>query len=133
MNIIGLGTDIVNINRIKKIYSKYGNNFLNKILTLRNDFFGNSPRFAPIFNATVTSEIQKLIDDNGIVHPINGYAPTSLTYSFGSNFDFTIEVEVEFYSKSVNSKRKPIFGFKGNKIYNGNINTKSVFGQIDSF
>ena len=33
MNIIGLGTDIVNINRIKKIYSKYGNNFLDKILT----------------------------------------------------------------------------------------------------
>jgi holo-[acyl-carrier protein] synthase len=33
MNIIGLGTDIVNINRIKKIYSKYGNQFLNKILT----------------------------------------------------------------------------------------------------
>jgi holo-[acyl-carrier protein] synthase len=28
-----LGTDIVNINRIKKIYSKYGNQFLNKILT----------------------------------------------------------------------------------------------------
>ena len=33
MNVIGLGTDIVNINRIKKIYSKYGNHFLNKILT----------------------------------------------------------------------------------------------------
>jgi holo-[acyl-carrier protein] synthase len=33
MNIIGLGTDIVNINRIKKIYSKYGNSFLDKILT----------------------------------------------------------------------------------------------------
>ncbi|NCU46418.1 MAG: holo-ACP synthase, partial [Candidatus Fonsibacter ubiquis] len=31
--VIGLGTDIVNINRIKKIYSKYGNQFLNKILT----------------------------------------------------------------------------------------------------
>jgi holo-[acyl-carrier protein] synthase len=33
MNVIGLGMDIVNINRIKKIYSKYGNQFLNKILT----------------------------------------------------------------------------------------------------
>ena len=33
MNVIGLGTNIVNINRIKKIYSKYGNQFLNKILT----------------------------------------------------------------------------------------------------
>ncbi len=33
MNVIGLGTDIVNINRIRKIYSKYGNQFLNKILT----------------------------------------------------------------------------------------------------
>ena len=33
MNVIGLGTDIVNINRIKKIYSKHGNQFLNKILT----------------------------------------------------------------------------------------------------
>jgi holo-[acyl-carrier protein] synthase len=33
MNVIGLGTDIVNINRIKKIYSKYGNQFLNKILS----------------------------------------------------------------------------------------------------
>lgn len=33
MNVIGLGTDIVNINRVKKIYSKYGNQFLNKILT----------------------------------------------------------------------------------------------------
>jgi len=33
MNIIGLGTDIVNINRIQKIYSKYGNHFLDKILT----------------------------------------------------------------------------------------------------
>jgi holo-[acyl-carrier protein] synthase len=33
MNVIGLGTDIVNINRIKKIYSKYGNHFLNKIFT----------------------------------------------------------------------------------------------------
>ena len=33
MNVIGLGTDIVNINRIKKIYSKYGNHFLDKILT----------------------------------------------------------------------------------------------------
>ena len=33
MNVIGLGTDIVNINRIKKIYTKYGNNFLDKILT----------------------------------------------------------------------------------------------------
>ena len=33
MNVIGLGTDIVNINRIKKIYSKYVNQFLNKILT----------------------------------------------------------------------------------------------------
>ena len=33
MNVIGLGTYIVNINRIKKIYSKYGNQFLNKILT----------------------------------------------------------------------------------------------------
>lgn len=27
MNVIGLGTDIVNINRIQKIYSKYGNHF----------------------------------------------------------------------------------------------------------
>ena len=33
MNIIGLGTDIVNINRIQKIYSKYGSHFLDKILT----------------------------------------------------------------------------------------------------
>jgi holo-[acyl-carrier protein] synthase len=33
MNVIGLGTDIVNINRIKKIYFKYGNQFLNKILS----------------------------------------------------------------------------------------------------
>ena len=33
MNVIGLGTDIVNINRIKKIYSKYGDQFLNKILS----------------------------------------------------------------------------------------------------
>ena len=33
MNVIGLGTDIVNINRIKKIYIKYGNHFLDKILT----------------------------------------------------------------------------------------------------
>jgi holo-[acyl-carrier protein] synthase len=33
MNVIGLGTDIVNINRIKKIYTKYGNQFLDKILT----------------------------------------------------------------------------------------------------
>ena len=33
MNVIGLGTDIVNMNRVKKIYSKYGNQFLNKILT----------------------------------------------------------------------------------------------------
>jgi len=33
MNVIGLGTDIVNINRIQKIYSKYGNRFLDKILT----------------------------------------------------------------------------------------------------
>ncbi len=33
MNVIGLGTDIVNINRIQKIYSKYGNQFLDKILT----------------------------------------------------------------------------------------------------
>ena len=33
MNVIGLGTDIVNMNRIKKIYSKYGNQFLDKILT----------------------------------------------------------------------------------------------------
>ena len=34
MNVIGLGTDIVNINRIQKIYSKYGNQFLDKILTV---------------------------------------------------------------------------------------------------
>jgi holo-[acyl-carrier protein] synthase len=33
MNVIGLGTDIVNINRIQKIYSKYGSHFLDKILT----------------------------------------------------------------------------------------------------
>lgn len=33
MNVIGLGTDIVNIERIKKIYTKYGNHFLDKILT----------------------------------------------------------------------------------------------------
>ena len=33
MNVIGLGTDIVNINRIKKIYTKYGSHFLDKILT----------------------------------------------------------------------------------------------------
>jgi holo-[acyl-carrier protein] synthase len=33
MNVIGLGTDIININRIKKIYFKYGNQFLNKILS----------------------------------------------------------------------------------------------------
>ena len=33
MNVIGLGTDIVNMNRVKKIYSKYGNQFLNRILT----------------------------------------------------------------------------------------------------
>ena len=33
MNVIGLGTDIVNINRIKKIYTKYGKQFLDKILT----------------------------------------------------------------------------------------------------
>ncbi len=33
MNVIGLGTDIVNINRIKKIYTKYGNQFLDKVLT----------------------------------------------------------------------------------------------------
>ena len=42
MNIIGLGTDIVNINRIKKIYSKYGNNFLNKILTTSEKKFNKN-------------------------------------------------------------------------------------------
>ena len=34
MNIIGLGTDIVNINRIKKIYSKYGNHFSDSVKIL---------------------------------------------------------------------------------------------------
>jgi len=108
-------------------------NFLNKILSIRNMFFGSNPQFAPIFHATVTSEIQKLIDNTGLMHPINGYAPTSISYSFDSNFDFSINVEVEFYSKSVNSRRKPIFGFKGNKIYPGNIDTASIFGQKNSF
>jgi holo-[acyl-carrier protein] synthase len=33
MKVIGLGTDIVNIDRINKIYSQYGNHFLDKILS----------------------------------------------------------------------------------------------------
>jgi len=107
-------------------------NFLNKILNIRNMFFGSGASFAPIFHATVTSEIQKLIDDTGTIHPINGYAPTSISYSFNSDFDFSIDAEVEFYSKSTRSKRKPIFGFKGNKKYNA-IDTKAIFNQSGSF
>ena len=37
MNILGIGTDIVEIKRVKKIYNKYGDNFARKILS--NDEF----------------------------------------------------------------------------------------------
>ena len=37
MNILGIGTDIVEIKRVKKIYNKYGDNFAKKILS--NDEF----------------------------------------------------------------------------------------------
>ena len=37
MNILGIGTDIVEVKRVKKIYSKYGENFARKILS--NDEF----------------------------------------------------------------------------------------------
>ena len=37
MNILGIGTDIVEVKRVKKIYNKYGDNFARKILS--NDEF----------------------------------------------------------------------------------------------
>lgn len=33
MNILGIGTDIVEVKRVKKIYNKYGDNFARKILS----------------------------------------------------------------------------------------------------
>ena len=39
--ILGIGTDLVNNKKIKKIYQKYGDRFLNKILSANEkiDFF----------------------------------------------------------------------------------------------
>ena len=87
--------------------------------------------FSPIFHATVNSEISKVIDVSQNIHNVNGYVPISMNYKFDSDFNLEISVEVEFYSKSVGSKRKPIFGFKGNKNYGGTVgDVKLLFGQI---
>jgi len=95
---------------------------LGKMYDIRKQFFTSA--LIPIFDAAITAEIGNII---GGAHSTCGYVPSSMSYSFDSNFDFSINAEVEFYSRSI--KRKPIFGFKGNKIYPGNIDTASIFGQ----
>lgn len=111
--------------------------YVTYLRTLISDLFSTTgSNFSPIFHSTVSSEIEKVIDINGTggVHSINGYVPTSINYKFDSDFNLEISVEVEFYSKSQNSKRKPIFGFRGNKDYGVNVNqTSSLFGQGGSY
>ena len=109
--------------------------YVKDVKTLLSDLFSpTNSNFSPIFHATVDSEVGKVIDKNGPngIHNINGYVPTSINYKFDSDFNLEISVEVEFYSKSVGGKRKPIFGFKGNKSY-GTIDTAALFNQSDSY
>lgn len=89
--------------------------------------------FSPIFHATLNSEISKIIDVNSNTHKVNGYVPTSITYKFDSDFNLEVSVDVEFYSKSVGGKRKPIFGFRGDQDYGNGIVTKTLFNQQNSY
>lgn len=109
--------------------------YIQDVKTIIDDFFGSNPRLSPIVHAAVNSEISKIIDKNGNsgVHPLNGYAPTSVKFRISSQFDLEISFEIEFYSKSKNSKRKPIFGFKGNETYNNLADTMNLFKQNNSF
>ena len=108
--------------------------YINYIRNLINQLFSvNQALFSPVFHAAVNSEITKVMDVTSATHRINGYAPTSINYKFDSNFNLEISVEVEFYSKSVGSKRKPIFGFRGNRTYVNSIDTTALFGQSGSF
>jgi len=105
--------------------------FLNKILFIRNLFFGPTPTLAPI----IAFDRLNLI---GIglspTHPVAQYAPSSVSYSFDSDFNFSITVEIEYYSKSANSKRKPIFGHVGNQVFpNSSVNVSTTFGQATNF
>ena len=50
MNILGIGTDIVEIKRVKKIYNKYGDNFARKILS--NDEFKKYKFSNVLFNCS---------------------------------------------------------------------------------
>jgi hypothetical protein len=109
--------------------------YVKDVKTLLSDLFRpTNSHFSPIFHAAVVSEIAKVIDKDGPIgkHNINGYVPTSINYKFDSDFNLEISVEVEFYSKSVDGKRKPIFGFKGNKSY-GTIDTAALFDQGRSY
>lgn len=113
--------------------------YINYIRTLISQLFSvaGGSSFSPIFHATVNSEISKIIDVNSNIarasHKVNGYVPTSITYKFDSDFNLEISVEVEFYSKSRNSKRKPIFGFRGDQDYGNDIVTKTLFNQQNSY
>lgn len=110
--------------------------YVKDVKTLLSDLFSPiNSNFSPIFHATVSTEIAKILDvnANGGLHPINGYVPTSINYKFDSDFNLEISVEVEFYSKSVGGKRKPIFGFHGNKDYGNSIVTKNLFNQQNSY
>jgi len=100
-----------------------------------DDLFGIKSILSPVIHATVNSEISKIIDEDGAVgtHVLNAYVPSSVKFEIKSDFNLEISFEIEFYSKSRSSKRKPIFGFKGNKIYPGNIDTASIFDQENSF
>ena len=106
--------------------------YINEVRSLVFQLFDPlNANFNPIFHATVNSEISKVIDVSQNIHNVNGYVPISMNYKFDSDFNLEISVEVEFYSKSRNSKRKPIFGFKGNKNYGGTVgDVKLLFGQI---
>lgn len=111
----------------KRGYIDYIRNLISQLFSVNGAFF------SPLFHSVVNSEIAKVIDITPTTHKINGYVPTSINYKFDSNFNLEISVEVEFYSKSVGGKRKPIFGFRGNRTYVNNIDTKVLFGQSASF
>ena len=109
--------------------------YIDYIRTLISQLFSvaGGSSFSPIFHATVNSEISKIIDVNSNIHKVNGYVPTSITYKFDSDFNLEVSVDVEFYSKSVGSKRKPIFGFRGDQDYGNGIVTKTLFNQQNSY
>lgn len=69
--IIGLGTDIVEVDRIEKIYTSFGEHFLDKILTLNERKFLQRPRYETIAGFFAAKEATVKALGTGFTHGIS--------------------------------------------------------------